>query len=319
VRRATRFTTLSIVAAVTAGGCVDGFRGSNVQLDLGFGTPLQAHVVGAPAAGELPVNTHFTLYAIQQDAVAMTDRLFELDRFEIHYLVDPTSPCFIDVGDNVPHPGLHVTQYAKKIAEDTGIADLANPPASATEQQKSLMATALQRMQNVAALGGATGIPMKVVSSVSTTPYPAVAAGCTGPSDQLPPATCTDDASNRLRLALCQATWRSDPNLFEGTDRVLTAPLNGVTRGMVDGKNAINMAPVGGAQFFIDEALDHIDAYAIYTQTDGMDTPGSQLYFGKPTMPTRGVRHVHLVSPANPLLTAEMAVFADLGEDDVHF
>lgn len=319
MRRATRLTIVSIVTALTSGGCVDGFRGSNVQLDLSFGTPLQAHVVGAPAAGELPVNTHFTLYAIEQDAVAMTDRLFELDRFEIHYLVDPTSPCFIDVGDNVPHPGLHVTQYAKKIAEDTGIADLANPPASATEPQKRLMATALQRMQNVAALGGATGIPMKVVSSVSSTPYPAVASSCTGPSDQLPPATCTDDASNQRRLALCQATWKSDPNLFEGTDRVLTAPLNGVTRGMVDGKNAINMAPVGGAQFFIDEALDHIDAYAIYTQTDGVDTPGSQLYFGKPTMPTRGVRHVHLVSPANPLLTAEMAVFADLGHDDVHF
>lgn len=320
MRRATRITIPSIVAglaALAAGGCVDGFRGSNVQLDLSFGTPVQAHVVGRPAADELPANAHFTIYAVQQDAMA--DRLFELDRFEIHYLVDPSSPCFIDVGDNVPHSGLHVTQYANKIAEDTGIADIANPPASATDPQKILMATALQRMQNVRALGGASGIPMKVVSSVSSTPYPAVAAACGGPADQLPPATCTDDASNQRRLALCQATWKSDPNLFEGTDRVLTAPLNGVTRGMVDGKNAINMAPVGGAQFFIDEALDNIDAYAIYTQTDGIDTPGTQLYFGKPTMPTRGVRHVHLVSPGNPTLTAEMAVFADLGQDDVHF
>ena len=317
MRRATRFTIPCIVGALAAGGCVDGFRGSNVQLDLGFATPMQAHYVGAPAAGELPTNTHLTIYGVQQDAMA--DRLFELDRFEIHYLVDPTSPCFIDVGPNVPHPGLHVTQYAKKIAEDTGIADIANPPATASEQQKIQMATALQRMQNVAALGGATGIAMKAVTSVSSTAYPAVATGCTGPTDQLPPATCTDEASNQLRLALCQATWRSDPNLFEGTDRVLTAPLNGVTRGFVVGKNAINMAPVGGAQFFIDEALDHIDAYAIYSQTDGTDGPGTQVYFGKPTMPTRGVRHVHLVNPDNPMLTAEMAVFADLGQDDVHF
>ena len=52
---------------------------------------------------------------------------------------------------------------------------------------------------------------------------------------------------------------------------------------------------------------------------DGMDTPGSQLLFGRPTMPTRGVRHVHLVSPLSPALTAEMAVFSDLGQDDVHF
>jgi len=86
----------------------------------------------------------------------------------------------------------------------------------------------------------------------------------------------------------------------------------------------ITGAPVGGAQFFVDNALDNIDAYAIYFQVDGMDppgndVPGTQLYFGRPTMPTRGVSHVHLVSPLNPALTAEMAVFADLGEDDVHF
>ena len=36
-------------------------------------------------------------------------------------------------------------------------------------------------------------------------------------------------------------------------------------------------------------------------------------------MPTRGVFHIHLVSPINPLLTAEMAVFADLAQDSVHF
>ena len=278
---------------------------------------MQAHLVGAVGAGEQPANTHYSLFSIQEDATA--DRLFEIDRFEIHYLVDTTSPCFIDVGENVPHAGLHVTQYAKKIAEDTGIVDIANPPATATEQQKILMATALQRMQNVAALAGATGLPIKVVTSVSTTAYPAVAAACGGPAEQLPPPTCTDDASNAQRLALCQATWRSDANLFEGTDRVLTAPLNGVTRGMLVGRNPINMAPVGGAQFFVDEALDDVDAYAIYTQVDGNDDPGTQVYFGKPTRPTRGVRHVHLVSPLNPMLTAEMAVFADLGEDDVHF
>jgi hypothetical protein len=36
-------------------------------------------------------------------------------------------------------------------------------------------------------------------------------------------------------------------------------------------------------------------------------------------MSTRGVRYVHLVSPSDPALTAELAVFADLGQDDVHF
>jgi hypothetical protein len=303
------------MAVAAAGGCVEGFRGSNLQLDLSPGTPVQAHVMGAVMAGELPASTHFAIYGIQQDVAQ--DRLFELERFEIHRIVDPTSPCFIDVGDHVLHPGLHVTAYAAKIAEDTGITDLANPPAGATEQQKIEMATAIQRMANVAALGSAAGI--KVVSSASTAAYPMVAMGCTGPADQIPPPMCTDEASNKRRLALCQAAWNQDPGLWEGTDRVLTAPLGGVTHGMVVGRNPINLAPVGGAQFFVDEALDRIDAYAIYTQTDGVDAPGTQLLFGRPTMPTRGVFHVHLVSPSDPALTAEMAVFADLGQDDVHF
>jgi len=118
---------------------------------------------------------------------------------------------------------------------------------------------------------------------------------------------------------VCQAAWKADPDLFEGTDRVLTAPLNGVTRGTTLGLNPINMAPVGGAQFFVDNALIDIDAYAIYVQTDGVDQLDAPLYFGRPTMVTRGVSHIHLTSAMFPQLTSEMAVFADLGEDDVHF
>jgi hypothetical protein len=309
----------SAIAAAASGGCVDGFRGSNVQIDLSPLTPAQAHVGSAQTATELPANSHFAIYGIQQGQDQ--DRLFELQRFEIHWLVDPTSPCFIDVdvgSEHVPHPGLHVTQYAKKIAEDTGIADLANPPPTATEQQKRELATAMQRMTNVAALGDANrGI--KAVTSASKATYPAMATDCSGAADLIPPPMCTDDASNQRRLALCQAAWNTDPNLFEGTDRVLTVPLHGETHGLVDGTNLINMAPVGGAQFSIDAPLDGIDAYAIYTQTDDMDTPGTQLFFGRPTMPTRGVLHVHLVDPSAPVVTAEMAVFTDLGQDDVHF
>jgi hypothetical protein len=303
-----------VLAAVGA-GCVDGFRGSNVQIDLSPGTPVQAHVMGAQAMGEIPVNSHFTIYAIQEDATQ--SRLFEIARFELHRIVDVTSPCFIDTGDHVLHQGLHVSQYATKIAEDTGIADYRNPPPTATEQQKLMMGTAVQRMANVAALGGPAGI--KVVTSASSTVYPAVASSCTGPQEQIPPPNCTDEASNQLRLRLCQAAWQADEALFEGTDRVLTAPLNGVTHGTALGLNPINMAPVGGAQFFVDNPLIDIDAYAIYVQTDGVDQLDTPLYFGRPTMVTRGVSHIHLTSPMFPQLTSEMAVFADLGEDDVHF
>src|SRR5262249_45401325 len=146
------------------------------------------------------------------------------------------------------------------------------------------------------------------------------AADCSGPSDQLPPPSCMDDASNARRLRLCQDAWHADPNLFEGTDRVLTAPLNGVTHGMVDGTNPVNEAPVGGAQFFVDNALVGVDAYAIYTQTDGTDAPGTMVFFGRPSAPsTRGVTHVLMFSASTPPMVAELAVFADLGSDGVHF
>jgi hypothetical protein len=315
VRRAIRIS--AAVAAVALGGCVDGFRGSNLELDLFTGAvPVQAHVVGAPAPGELPAASHFTIYAIQQDA--MQDRLFEIARFEVHRIVDPTSPCFIDVGEHVPHPGLHVSQYAAKIAQDTGITNLASPPPSATEQQKQLAATAVQRQANVGLLAS-SDLGLVAVTSASTSTYPVVAGSCNGPPDQIPPPMCMDDVSNQLRLKLCQAAWKADLNLWEGTDRVLTAPLAGITHGMVNGTNPISHTPVGGAQFFVDNALENIDAYAIYFQVDGVDTPGMQLYFGRPTMPTRGVQHVDLISPINPLAQAKMAVFVDLGQDDVHF
>jgi hypothetical protein len=305
--------------AAAAMGCVDGFRGSNIELDLSPGTLVQARYLAMPGMGELPANSHFTLYAIQEDLTE--SRLFELTRFEVHRIVDLTSPCYIDVGEHVPHPGLHVSQYAAKIAEDTGIADVRNPPPTATEQQKILMATAVQRMSNIQLIGGdVPQVPgINVVTSASTATYPAVASGCTGPEEQVPPPTCTDEASNQRRLRVCETAWKADDALFEGTDRVLTDPLNGTTHGTVLGLNPLNMAPVGGAGFYVDSTLVNVDAYAIYTQTDGVDGPGMQLFFGRPRMVTRGVSHVHLTSPLSPLLTSEMAVFADLGEDDVHF
>ena len=156
---------------------------------------------------------------------------------------------------------------------------------------------------------------------------------------------CTDAAANLRRLAACQAAWHADatagPDLpgvgyFEGTDRVLTQPLNGVTQGFVDGRNPVNLAPVGGSQFFVDEILDGFDGFAVYWQYDDADhdgqpdypasvpvadrsPTGQQLLFGRPTAPTRGVIHVHMTNLIQPLLTAEVAIFADLGSDDVQF
>jgi len=307
-----RSTLLLAVLGLSA--CVDGFRGSNVEIDLAPFTPVQASPGTDPGLGQVASNVHFKLFAIQE--LEDRDALFEIQRFEVHRIVDLGSPCFIDAGENVPFPGLHVSQFLAKMQEKTGITDIANPPAGASEQDKIDIATATQRQSNVNALGGDTGI--KVVASASEGGYPAPDADCTGSG--LPPPNCIDDAANARRLAACQAAWAGDPALFEGTDRVLTAPLNGTTFGFVTGLNPISPVAVGGAQFFVPQALDGIDEYAIFIQADGADAePGDLFVSGRPTAPTRGVRHVHMISVENPNLTADLAVFADLGTDDVHF
>jgi hypothetical protein len=135
----------------------------------------------------------------------------------------------------------------------------------------------------------------------------------------IPPPMCNDAESNAQRLALCQAAWDADDNFWEGTDRVLTSPLNGTTYGMVDGRNPVNQGPVGGAQWFIDEDLDTMDAYALYWQMDDVEDPGTLLMYGTPYTATRGVRHVELVAPTNSLFNADLVIFSDLDEDNVHF
>ena len=316
VRCRERLLVQTVVVAAALAGCVDGFRGSNVQIDLPTAMPRQASPNTQPGVNQIPADAHFSLWGIVDGEGR--ENLFELQRFEIHPIVDLISPCFIDVGEHVPYPGIHVSQYGARIAADTGIADVSMPPPGATEEQKIDAATAVQRMANVAALGGPTGI--KVVTSASTSGYPGVAPDCTRVDGMIPPPTCADRDSNAQRLALCTAAWDEDPTLWEGTDRVLTSPLNGTTFGMVDGRNPVNLAPVGGAQWFIEEDVSGMDAFAVYWQMDGVDDPGTLLFYGRPTTTTtRGVRHVDLVSPVNPTFTADLVVFPDLDEDTVHF
>jgi hypothetical protein len=298
-------------------GCVNGFQGSNLEFDFSAGMPVLASPGATPGPGELPADTHFTLYAYQTSPDMTRGSLFAITTFEIHRIVDLSSPCYIDVGDHAPHPGLHVSQYAKVIEQDVGIPDITNPPPTATAAQKQAAATAVQREANIDLLVGANGI--RAVTSASAGNYGPVATNCTDTTG-IPPPDCTDEASNQRRLAACQAAWAADPSYYEGTDLVLTSPLNGVDHGMVDGENPINLSPVGGAGFYVDANLVGFDGYAIYAQPDAQTTPGGDLLlWGTPTMVTRGVYHVDLASPATGLVTAELAIFANLGEDNEQF
>lgn len=306
-----------VIGLVLLVGCVDGFTGANVQLDLSAFTPNQASDNRAPVAmAELPAQTHFTLWRVDTEGGA--DVFTALQQFEVHRVADIGSACFIDVGDQVPFPGVHVTEFARKMGESVMIPDITNPPAGATEQDRIDAATAVQRANNVQLLATSPE-GVKVITTASPTLYPPVDADCTGTG--LPPPTCRDDVSNARRLAICSEIWAADPLKFEGTDRVLTAPLNGTTFGFVIGLNRVNNSPVGGAQFLVADPLDapRPDAFAITIDPDGTTVPGTIFLYGVPTMTTRGVTHVRMTSPLNPMATAVLAIFTDLSEDEVDF
>jgi hypothetical protein len=328
-----RTTALALFALA---GCIDEFRGSNVQIDFAPAMPIQASVYGTQRSSELPHNIHFTLYAFDEMADSagnIIGRLFEVQQFEIHRVVDLESPCFIDVGEHVPIEGLHVSMYAEEIMRLNGITDLANP-GNATEAQQIDAATAVQRQRNAEAMASDAG--PKAITSASPGGYGVVATSCTDPNG-IPPPECVEAEANARRLAKCQTEWENDRFYFEGTDRVLTAPLNGTTFGMVQGMNPVNLAPIGGSAFFVDEALEDFDGYALYWQYDDINprdgmpdyppaVPASErtklgvLYmFGRPEPASRGVIHTHLVNSADARITAELAVFANIHEDSVHF
>ena len=260
--------------------------------------------------------------------------LFAVQDFEIHRVVDLSSPCFIDVGERRAASGPARQPVRAVIDADIGIPDYQNPPASATEAQKrSIAATAHQRMANITALAGDGGLKARD-ERVDRASIPTVDADCTDTS-KIPPPTCTDDASNKRRLEMCQQFWHDEPGLLRGHGSRAhgAARRHDVRHGRR--QSPINLAPVGGAQFFVDEALAGFDAYAMYWQFDdangdgkpdypracpAMQThPGTLLLYGTPTTPTRGVMHVHMTRRRQSSITAELAIFANLDQDTTHF
>jgi hypothetical protein len=325
------------IALFTLAGCIDEFQGSNIQIDFKASTPVQASAYGLALADELPHNIHFTLYAMDEtiDSTGNTvGYLFAIQTFEIHRVVDLASPCYIDAGPRVPIPGVHISQFAAAMGELKGIEDIANPPASASEEDLIDVATAMQRQKNVALLAGHEG--PKAITSASPRVYGTVAAACDD-TNGIPPPHCYDAASNQRRLERCRAAWAADEQMFEGTDRILTQPLSGSVAGFVLGEHPVNLAPIGGAGFFVDEVLDRFEGYALYWQYDDADNDGQpdyppsvpqsersklgELYlFGRPEINiTRGVIHVQMSSFVHTEVEADLVIFAAIGDDDVHF
>jgi hypothetical protein len=274
--------------------------------------------------------------------------LFEVQRFEIKKLIDTTSPCFIDlpggagtVGRNY-FPGIHITQHARRVREAVGLGptDSALDP-SIPYDDAVLVLTADRRATLLPRLEG----ELKAVTSSDATveagrpdfEYPdTTAAGeCGGSTALIPHPTCTDDESNAHRLAMCQQLWaEAGPSWYEGSDKVFTLPMNGIFYGLVEGMNPVNdVGVVGGAGFYVDENLVGHDAFLIRYQWkdfdgDGMpDVPAGETFdiVGKPYLSarsehfSRGVTSGTFRHATEGTVRGELAVFPDLGDDDVQF
>ena len=355
VRRVRADVAVSLLAALGAAACIDAYDGSNVQLDLARGVQVNPRGAEVPEPDQPPANTHYVLYAadavyrLNADGTPILDAsgqplidrtyLFNVKEFTIRPAIDTASPCLIDLEDT-PFPGIHVTQFAQAVRASTGIADPFNANCGANDTECKNKVTdvlnADRRMNNLALFQGA----LKAVTSFANFRYPAIGTACVGMAGAdpllIPPITCTDLASNAQRLSLCRALWAANPGWYEGSDKVFTLPLSGEFYGMVDGLNPANGGFVGGSSFFVDDNLVDLDAYLVNWQYDDLDHDGQPDYpaslpadqrsptgftymQGEPRSVARGVVTVPLAHPTNPRITARLAIFPNLGHDDVHF
>jgi hypothetical protein len=344
--RSHRALVAGLVASLTLSGCVDTFTGSNLQMDFSMATPLPGGT--DPDGLQPPADTYFTFYALDHvyerdadgnilvdadgDPLIASSTFFEVQSFEIRPVIQVESPCFIELEDS-KFPGLHVTQYAAKIKEATGIDDPFDPPNGASEGQISDVLNADRRMETLDELEG----DLKALVSTSTFVYPTAEAGCDASGEQIPAADCIDEDSNAQRLAACRAFWANNPEYYEGNDKVFILPLNGEIYGFTGGTNPINQAPIGGATIFVNENLQGKEAFTInwqYKDFDGNGTPdyptgfldtheesdtGYTFLSGLAARRVRGVINAHLTTPFSTSVFVDIAVFANLAEDDVQF
>lgn len=350
-----RVAALGIVAALAAGGCVEAFDGSNVQIDFGMGVQTSARSFATRQVDQPPPNTHYELYAAdvkyqldaagqpvvddQGEPIVVSSIVFEVTEFEISPAIDRSSPCLIDLEDS-PHPGLHVTQFAAAVKADTGITD---PFVTGQDPDKVTdVLNAMRRVDNLEMIER----ELRAVTSYDPARYPPAEHCPPENANDMPAPSCNTPAANAQRLRLCKAFWTAHPTFYEGSDKVFTLPLNGRYLGMVGGTNPLNGGSVGGSSMFVDANLVHHDAYFLNWQYDDHDAPpgpdfhvpdpapaspdhglpviptstGYLYMSGRPVSITRGVTTVPLRHPLHPsLINADLAILPNLGHDDVHF
>jgi len=325
--------SLGLLLLLTAAGCVEPFGGSDIE----FALAGSVQVPGLPSEfGRPPPGTHYEYHAFENvtdtdgdgNEIVVATYSVKVADFEVRPLVDQASPCYIE-DEESKFPGLHSTQYLRKLQEVTGVDDPFFPPADASPGDVIDVLTAQRRMEGIALL--ANGI--KAITSHDPAPYPS----------GIPAADLIDDASNRQRKQMCEDFWRDHPLKYEGNDLVFTLPLNGKWYGAVDGADPRNGVFLGGAHFFVDTDLSNLDGLLLNWQynctgadfqengiqctpdwPDGLPADeqspiGFHYMSGAAVTRTRGVINVPMKNRLFSRLTGEAAIWVDLDSDDVQF
>src|SRR5262249_42088286 len=131
------------------------------------------------------------------------------------------------------------------------------------------------------------------------------------------------------RLSTCTSIWQAHPGYYVGTDKVLTIPLNGTYYGLVEGQDPRNGGLLGGGQISSDVSVQGLEAMRVDWNFNAGDDPRRAFYSpsnigwhymaGKAVERERGTYNITVVNQDFGQIRGEIAVFTDLGNDDVHF
>jgi hypothetical protein len=305
--RGTIFASMGLFALVNT-GCVENFNGSKVEMFLSGGV----HVPGddPPGFGRPPSDTHYELYVLKDMAV------FKLAEFDIRPVIRRDDPCFIEEPGS-RFEGLHSTRIVEKLRE----AALADGTVDDTEAGD--LALASVRVANMPALEST----LKVITLHEPGLTERALAERTA---AVAAANLIDDASNAARLSECQAIWREHPGYYVGTDKITTDPLAGTYLGMVEGADPRNNIFVGGAALDTDISFPGFSGMRInWSFNDPEDprrasyppsTTGFHYMAGDTVQRVRGVYNLSLANQDfGQSISGEIAVYTELGRDDVHF
>jgi len=327
---------------VVAGGCLDTFGGSNIQITFSSATqiPGPSDINNRDDDGRPPENTHYEFVAIR-NADEGGAFVFEVAEFEIAPLLTPGSPCFIETRE---FEGLHSTEVVTKLREDLGIPEGAEFDENTPVRDASRVITAARRVGNQQLLANS----LKAVVSHSPFRPPGPGTLCADEAGydptEFPRNDCIDDASNAARFALCESLFAAHPDYYEGNDQIFGLPLNGSFFGAVDGRDPRNQQPYGGASLFVDTNLEGIDALAVNFQynctVEDFENPDIGPSACQPQFPAgspessvgfhymsgtpaqgqqRGILRINLQNQLFSSLRAQAGIYVDLDDDNVNY